>query len=207
MSIDSNIEIIKEEIVVFLFDKGAIKVGNFTLSSGLHSTFYLDLRILQSFPVFFRKAIQLLKILVLSQFGQEGFDMICSIPTSGTIFGSALAYELFKPHSYLRKDPKSYGTGKRMEGVIDPDAKMIFVDDVVTTGRSIIEAIDSISNYKICGVFVVVNRCQGADQIFKDMGIKLYSAISISEIVDILRKKEKITNKEFQTIIDEIKKN
>lgn len=189
---------------MFLFDKGAIKVGDFTLSSGLRSTFYLDLRILQSYPVFFRKSISLLKMLVLSHIGYDGFDIICSIPTSGTIFGSALAYELFKPHSYLRKDSKSYGTKRKLEGVIDSKSNMIFVDDVVTTGQSIINGVNSITESKICGVFVVVNRGQGADKQFKKMGIKLYSAITISEIFNILHKKKKISNKEVQSFFDEL---
>lgn len=204
---NSDIQIIKEDLVTFLFNKGAFKVGDFTLSSGLHSTFYLDLRILQSYPVFFRRAIFLLKMQVLTNIGYDGFDVICSIPTSGTIFGSALAYELFKPHSYLRKDSKSYGTKKRLEGVIEPKAKMIFVDDVVTTGQSVIDGINSISDSEICGVFVVVNRGQGANQSFKKMGIDLHSAISISEIVNILLKKEKISTKEFQSILNEIVEN
>lgn len=194
----------KEDLVMFLFDKGAIKVGDFTLSSGLRSTFYLDLRILQSYPVFFRKSISLLKMLVLSHIGYDGFDIICSIPTSGTIFGSALAYELFKPHSYLRKDSKSYGTKRKLEGVIDSKSNMIFVDDVVTTGQSIINGVNSITESKICGVFVVVNRGQGADKQFKKMGIKLYSAITISEIFNILYKKKKISNKEVQSFFDEL---
>lgn len=204
MSINGNIEVLKEDLVTFLFDKGAIKVGDFTLSSGLHSTFYLDLRILQSYPVFFRKSISLLKMLVLSHIGYDGFDIICSIPTSGTIFGSALAYELFKPHSYLRKDSKSYGTKRKLEGVIDSKSNMIFVDDVVTTGQSIINGVNSITESKICGVFVVVNRGQGADKQFKKMGIKLYSAITISEIFNILHKKKKISNKEVQSFFDEL---
>lgn len=194
----------KEDLVMFLFDKGAIKVGDFTLSSGLRSTFYLDLRILQSYPVFFRKSISLLKMLVLSHIGYDGFDIICSIPTSGTIFGSALAYELFKPHSYLRKDSKSYGTKRKLEGVIDSKSNMIFVDDVVTTGQSIINGVNSITESKICGVFVVVNRGQGADKQFKKMGIKLYSAVTISEIFNILHKKKKISNKEVQSFFDEL---
>jgi orotate phosphoribosyltransferase len=207
MSMESNIENIKEEIITFLFDNGAIKVGNFTLSSGLHSTFYLDLRILQSYPIFFRKTIYLLKMLVLSHIGYDGFDIICSIPTSGTIFGTALAYELFKPHSYLRKDSKSYGTKKRLEGAIDSKSKIIFVDDVVTTGQSVINGINTITDSKICGVYVVVNRGQGADKSFKEMGIELHSAISISEIFNILHKKEKISNNEFRSILDELTKN
>ncbi|HET8792486.1 MAG: orotate phosphoribosyltransferase [Candidatus Nitrosocosmicus sp.] len=204
MSINGNIEVLKEDLVMFLFDKGAIKVGDFTLSSGLRSTFYLDLRILQSYPVFFRKSISLLKMLVLSHIGYDGFDIICSIPTSGTIFGSALAYELFKPHSYLRKDSKSYGTKRKLEGVIDSKSNMIFVDDVVTTGQSIINGVNSITESKICGVFVVVNRGQGADKQFKKMGIKLYSAVTISEIFNILHKKKKISNKEVQSFFDEL---
>jgi hypothetical protein len=55
---DSDIQVIlRKEIVTFLFDVNAIKLGNFTLSSGNHSNFYIDLRVLQSYPLFFRKTI------------------------------------------------------------------------------------------------------------------------------------------------------
>jgi orotate phosphoribosyltransferase len=91
-----------------------------------------------------------------------------------------------------------------LEGVIDSKSNMIFVDDVVTTGQSIINGVNSITESKICGVFVVVNRGQGADKQFKKMGIKLYSAVTISEIFNILHKKKKISNKEVQSFFDEL---
>lgn len=204
MNVSQESGIVKEELVNFLFDNGAIKVGNFKLSSGLNSSYYLDLRILQSYPLFFRKTISLLKSLIQSQIGHDGFDVVCSIPTSGTIFGSALSYEIFKPHSYLRKDFKSYGTQKRLEGVVKSGSRVIFIDDVITTGQSLLTGIESIENSEICGVFVVVNRGQGSDKVFADRGIKLYSAIKISEIVTILLKSERISINEFQRITNEL---
>ena len=49
------------DLILFLYDKGAIKIGNFTLSSGIKSKFYLDMRILQSYPKYFRVSILLMK--------------------------------------------------------------------------------------------------------------------------------------------------
>lgn len=204
MSKNENCEFMKEEVVTFLFDNGAIKIGKFTLSSGRSSSFYLDLRILQSYPIYFRKTIHLLKLLILSHLSYNEFEIICSIPTSGTIFGSALSYELFKPHSYLRKDSKTYGTQKRLEGIVPSNSKMIFIDDVVTTGKSIIEGTNTVNIEHIEGVFVIVNRSQGSDKIFSDKGIKLYSIVSMTEIVRILLRKERITHLEYQAILDEL---
>ena len=163
----------EEDLILFLFDRNAIKIGDFTLSSGRKSHFYLDLRILQSYPLYFRKTISLLKDLIYSQIGFENFDYICSVPTSGTIFGSALSYELFKPHIYVRKDLKSYGTQKKIEGALEPNSKILFVDDVITTGQSYYQGIESLPNHSvISGVVVLVDRHQGSQDLFNHFGIK-----------------------------------
>ena len=68
----------------------------------------------------------------------NNFNYICSIPTSGTIFGSSrLAYELFKPHIYVRKSVKDYGMQKTFEGDLQVNSKVLFIDDVMTTGNSL----------------------------------------------------------------------
>jgi orotate phosphoribosyltransferase len=196
---------LEEDIVLFLFDRNAIKVGNFTLSSGKKSHFYLDLRILQSYPVYFRKAISLLTYLIHSQIGSGKFDCICSVPTSGTVFGSALSYELFKPHIYIRKDLKSYGMQKKIEGEFNPNSKILFVDDVITTGHSIISGIESLVNHSnIIGVVVLVDRQQGSKGIHDRFAIKLKSAIPIHHIIKILNDKDKINKNVYEEIKKEI---
>jgi orotate phosphoribosyltransferase len=195
----------EEDLILFLFDRNAIKIGDFTLSSGRKSHFYLDLRILQSYPLYFRKTISLLKDLIYSQIGFESFDYICSVPTSGTIFGSALSYELFKPHIYVRKDLKSYGTQKKIEGALEPNSKILFVDDVITTGQSIISGIESLPNHAVLGeVVVLVDRHQGSQDLFNQFGLKIKSVIPIFRIIKILNDNARIDKNEYFKIKEEI---
>ena len=191
--------------MLFLFDKNAIKIGNFTLSSGRKSRFYLDLRILQSYPLYFRKTIFLLKTLIHSQIGLESFDYLCSVPTSGTVFGSALSYELFKPHIYVRKDLKNYGTQKKIEGALEPNSKILFVDDVITTGQSILTALESLSNNSVVsGVVVLIDRQQGSQNLFDQFTLKIKSAITIHRIIDILNDNARINKNEYDRIKEEL---
>ena len=196
---------LEEDLILFLFDKNAIKIGNFTLSSGRKSRFYLDLRILQSYPLYFRKTISLLKTLIHSQIGLESFDYLCSVPTSGTVFGSALSYELFKPHIYVRKDLKNYGTQKKIEGALEPNSKILFVDDVITTGQSILTAVESLSNNSVVsGVVVLVDRQQGSRNLFDEFTLKIRSAITILRIIDILNDNARINKNEYDRIKEEL---
>jgi len=196
---------LEEDLILFLFDKNDIKIGNFTLSSGRKSRFYLDLRILQSYPLYFRKTISLLKTLIHSQIGLESFDYLCSVPTSGTVFGSALSYELFKPHIYVRKDLKNYGTQKKIEGALEPNSKILFVDDVITTGQSILTAVESLSNNSVVsGVVVLIDRQQGSQNLFDQFTLKIKSAITIHRIIDILNDNARINKNEYDRIKEEL---
>jgi orotate phosphoribosyltransferase len=196
---------LRDEIVTFLYDVNAIKLGNFTLSSGRNSSFYIDLRVLQSYPLYFRKTISLLKMLILSRIGLDEFDYICSIPTSGTIFGSSLSYELFKPHIYVRKDPKGHGTQKKIEGNLIPGSRVLFVEDVVTTGNSLLSAVESVAEYTTNNrAVVIIDREQGAVEKFKQYNILVDSAISILQAIEILRDNKRISYDDYSTIKKEM---
>lgn len=196
---------LRDEIVTFLYDVNAIKLGNFTLSSGRNSSFYIDLRVLQSYPLYFRKTISLLKMLILSRIGLDEFDYICSIPTSGTIFGSSLSYELFKPHIYVRKDTKGYGTQKKIEGNLIPGSRLLFIEDVVTTGNSLLSAVESVAEYTTNNrAVVIIDREQGAVEKFKQYNILVDSAISILQAIEILRDNKRISYEDYSTIKKEM---
>ncbi|MDQ3853807.1 MAG: orotate phosphoribosyltransferase, partial [Thermoproteota archaeon] len=119
----------------FLLKSNSLRFGVFTLASGKQSAYYIDLRVLPSFPGYFRLGISALKDLVAEKVGR--FDTFASVPTSGLVFGSALAYEMNKPFIYVRKEPKAYGINKMIEGFLEPGSKIIIVDDVATTGTSL----------------------------------------------------------------------
>jgi orotate phosphoribosyltransferase len=203
---ENNNKSLLNDLILFLHTKEAIKIGNFILSSGKKSKFYLDLRILQSYPIYFRISIFLLKKYIIHNIGMNNFEYICSIPTSGTIFGSSLAYDLFKPHIYVRKNMKNYGTQKAFEGDLISNSKIVFVDDVMTTGNSLASSIELLKDQSIINdVIVFVDREQGSD-ILKRYKLKIHKIISISEIFDILYQNNRINAKYYYDLKNEIEK-
>ena len=190
------------EIASFLLKSNALQFGVFKLASGNETSYYIDLRILPSFPKHFRLAIGALKDKLTNDIGLD-FDSLGSVPTSGLIFGSALAYEVLKPLVYVRKDSKSHGTSKMVEGYLKPGAKVILVDDVVTTGTSVSNAIRVIraNGGVVKDVVAIVSRLEGAEEKLKKMNIKLTAVTTINDIVNILHKKALIDENTLECVI------
>jgi orotate phosphoribosyltransferase len=170
----------------FLLKSNSLRFGVFTLASGKQSAYYIDLRVLPSSPGYFRLGISALKDIVAEKVGR--FDTFASVPTSGLVFGSALAYEMSKPFIYVRKDPKAYGTNKMIEGFLEPGSKVIVVDDVATTGTSISSAVEIIraNGGVVEDVVALVDRHEGAEDKLKKMDIKLSAVVGINDIVNAL---------------------
>jgi orotate phosphoribosyltransferase len=190
------------EIASFLLKSNALKFGVFKLASGNETSYYIDLRILPSFPKHFRLTIGALKDKLTNDIGLD-FDSIGSVPTSGLIFGSALAYEVLKPLIYVRKDSKSHGTSKMVEGYLKPGAKVILVDDVITTGMSVSDAVGVIraNGGVVENVLAIVSRLEGAQEKLKKMNIKLTAVTTINDIVSILHKKALIDDNTLECVI------
>jgi orotate phosphoribosyltransferase len=175
------------EFASFLLKSNSLRFGVFTLASGKESSYYVDLRVLPSFPAYFRLAIKALKDLA-TNIGE--FDTLASVPTSGLVFGSALAYEMGKPLIYSRRESKGHGTGKTIEGFLRSGSRVLVVDDVATTGTSISSAVEAVrANGAIVeDVVALVNRHEGADDKLKNIGVKLHAVAGIKDIVDALYK-------------------
>jgi len=193
-----------KEFAIFLHESGAIKFGNFKLSSGKDSAYYIDLRLVPSFPHQFRKMIKSVQNLISEKIGLDSFDYIASVPTSGLVIASALAMETAKPLIYIRQKPKDYGTGSLIEGKIPEGSRVILVDDVGTTGHSLLNAIKSLKDAKIIvdSAFVIVNRLEGARENLEAEKVKLYEITDILGISNILHSEGILDDQ----IIDRIKK-
>ena len=191
-----------KEFAIFLHEKGAIKFGNFKLSSGKESPYYIDLRLVPSFPHQFRKMIKNLQNLISEKIGLDNFDCIASVPTSGLVIASALAIETVKPLVYIRQKPKDYGTGSLLEGKIPERSRILLVDDVGTTGLSLLNAIKVLKDAKmiVTDAFVIVNRFEGARELLANENVRLYEITDIITISSTLHDAKLLDSQTFQRI-------
>jgi len=193
-----------KEFATFLHQNGIIKFGDFTLASGKKSSYYVDLRLVPSYPHEFRKMVKYLENDIAQNIGLDEFDSIVSVPTGGLVIASALAMETVKPLIYVRSKPKDYGTSKSVEGKIHDGMKVLMIDDVATTGGSVVNAIKSLkeSNISVKDAYVIVDRMEGAGNAFSELGVKIHSILNILEITESLYEKNLID----QSVLEKVKK-
>jgi len=193
-----------KEFAIFLYKNNIIRFGNFTLASGKNSSYYVDLRLIPSYPHQFRKMIKNLQNLIVEKTGLDDFDCLASVPTGGLVVTSALAIEIVKPLIYVRSKPKEHGTAKSIEGKISAGMNVVMVDDVMTTGTSVLNGIKQLKaeGLSISNVCVIINRLEGADKILNSVGVTLHQLTDILEITEILFQEKLIG----EDILEKIKK-
>ncbi len=195
-----------KEFAMFLHQNKIIKFGDFTLASGKKSSYYVDLRLVPSFPHEFRTMIKFLQNDITERIGLDNFDSIVSVPTGGLVIASALAIETIKPLIYVRSKPKDYGTSKSVEGKIQEGMKVLMIDDVATTGGSVLNAIKSLKEAKINvkDAYVIVNRMEGADKALKEQGVNLHSISNVIQITQALYDQNLVDDKVLQKVKNQI---
>ena len=197
-----------KEFATFLHQKGIIKFGDFTLASGKHSSYYVDLRLVPSYPHEFRMMVKYLENQITEDIGLENFESIVSVPTGGLVIASALAIETVKPLIYVRSKPKDYGTSKSVEGKIHDGMKVVMIDDVATTGGSVVNAIKSLTdvNVPVKDAYVIVDRMEGATEAFEELGVKMHAILNILQIAEILYEQKMIDVKILDKVKNQISK-
>ncbi|ADM28202.1 orotate phosphoribosyltransferase [Ignisphaera aggregans DSM 17230] len=189
-------------LAIELYRKGMVKIGQFKLSSGLESPFYIDLRRLYSYPELMENIINM----ALNTINLDEYDGITGIATSGLVLASFIACRTKKPLSYVRLERKEYGTKSLVEGDV-VSKKILIVDDVATTGSSIEYAYLAVKEQggNPIGVFVVIDREQGARERLGRYGLRFYSLLTARELFDILRNEGYIDEEKYNEIIEYLK--
>ena len=127
--------------------------------------------------------------LISEKIGFDNFDCIASVPTSGLVIASALAIEIVKPLIYIRQKPKEYGTENVIEGKIAKGTTALLVDDVATTGLSLLNAVKALRNagVVVTDAFTIINRFEGARELLAKENVRLYEITNITELTSILK--------------------
>lgn len=194
------------ELGPMLVKTKALQFGDFILSSGKSSPYYIDLRVIPSYPDVFDKVI-FSYINALENLGALSDLTISGIPTSGLTYASVISYNLKKPLIYVREKNKSYGTGKMIEGVLKSGSNVVVIDDLITTGGSLITTIDTVrqAGGKVDNVVVLIDRLQGGKKRLADKGVTLNVIMNINELADSIYNLKIINLKQYENIKSQAK--
>ena len=170
----------KIEIIKILKNCEAIKFGNFILTSGTSSNYYIDIKKASTDPNVLKKITR-----EISKFSKN-YDLIAGMELGAIPLIVALSLETGIPYVIIRKTKKAHGTSKQIEGSNVKDKKILIIEDVTTSGGSVIEAIKILKKQKaiLDKVIVIVDRESGAKKKIEDLNIEFIPLLSISEIIN-----------------------
>lgn len=136
------------KVAEYLLQINAIKLKPnepFTWASGWKSPIYCDNRVSLSYPEARNFIKSALGQLIKSQF--PTVEAIIGVATAGIAPGALVADELNLPFGYVRSEAKKHGMGKQIEGDIAPNTKVVVIEDLVSTGKSSLQVVETLKNY------------------------------------------------------------
>ncbi|UCE37816.1 MAG: orotate phosphoribosyltransferase [Thermoplasmata archaeon] len=158
---------------------GAFKTGEFTLTSGKKSNFYVDIKQASTVPEILREIAQCMAGKLTDEKKIAGMEL-GAVPLA-----VALSLETNLPYLIIRKRERKHGTGKLVEGNLKSGDKVILVEDVTTTGSSLLKAAEIIKQEGgiVDRALVVVDREEGAFELLKENGLELVPLVRVSEMM------------------------
>ena len=169
----------KQQLIELLKECGAIQFGRFVLTSGAVSDYYIDIKKASTNPKVLKKITEMMAEYV------EGYDVIAGMELGAVPLAVSLSLETNIPYVIVRKEKREHGTGKKIEGGDVKNKKVLVVEDVTTSGGSVIKAVKTLRENQalVDKVLVVVDRESGAEEKLLNIDIRLIPLISVRDIL------------------------
>jgi len=187
------------DLILQLYDIGCIIFGDHVQASGAVFPYYIDLRIIITNPQIFHQ--------ILSAYSEIletlEFDRIAGIPYGSLPTATGLSLRLHHPMIYPRKEVKAHGTQRVIEGYYQPGEKVVVVDDILISGKSVMQGAQKlqVSGLKVEDIVVFIDHEKGVKDRLAENGYRGHAVLTISEIAETLRQAGRIEEAQFQLLL------
>jgi len=191
-----------KQVGILLIKNSAIKFGDYILASGKKSPYYIDLRQTISSPITMDWIGNALTRIVIKEIGKDKIDKILGVPTAGVPFATVVSQKLAIPLIYYRQARKEHGVRKKIEGILDRNDRVLIIDDLITTGESVIESAEVVRDQGgvVNELVVLLDREQGGKERLRSSRIEPHVLFKISDAMEWLHTVGLIEDKIFDTV-------
>ena len=204
-------EELSKQIADHLLQIEAVKVKMdppFTWTSGIKSPVYCDNRRLISYPEHRRAVVEAWKLLLHSKVEAEEMEMpdvIGGTATAAIPWAAFLAYDLDLPMVYIRPEPKEHGAGKQIEGDLQPNQKVLIVEDLISTGGSSVKAAAAVrgeGQCRVTDIFSIVSwELEKARVCFEEANLRLSNLTGFTALIGLSEEKGMITSEQRDMVL------
>ena len=193
-----------KEIAKDLLKIKAVKLSPnkpFTWASGIKSPIYCDNRLTISYPEIRKQIAQGLAAQIKAEF--PDVEVIGGVATAGIPHAAWVADELGLPLIYVRSKPKDHGRGKQIEGVLPAHAKTVLIDDLLSTGGSVLKAVQAAQNEgaDVIGVGAIFSyQLPAVSANFKQVGLSFTTLTNYSELLEAATEENYIAADQLETL-------
>ncbi|MEF9623987.1 orotate phosphoribosyltransferase [Streptococcus dysgalactiae] len=166
----------------------------FTWASGIKSPIYTDNRITLSYPET-RNLIENGFVDTIKAHFPE-VEVIAGTATAGIPHGAIIADKMSLPFAYIRSKPKDHGAGNQIEGRVLKGQKMVIIEDLISTGGSVLDAAAAAKREgaDVLGVVAIFTyELPKASQNFEEVGVQLLTLSTYSDLIQVAKEKGYIT--------------
>jgi orotate phosphoribosyltransferase len=184
----------------------ALKFGDYTLSSGKKSPYYVDLRQAISDPMTMDLIANSLARIIDNEIGRNTFDKILGVPTAGVPFTTIVCQKLALPMLYYRKERKEHGVRKKIEGKMQQYDRVLMIDDLITTGQSVVQAAEAVraQGGLVRELVVLLDREQGGREYILANDIRPHVLFNVSDSFKWLNEVGLLSDDDYNAIMDYI---
>ncbi len=173
----------------------------FTWASGWLSPIYCDNRKILSYPAIRENVCEWMADIIRKQY--PDVEVIAGVATGAIAHGYLVAHILGKPFCYIRPKPKDHGTGSQIEGILNPGAKVVIIEDLISTGMSSLAANNALvkAGADVLGMIAIFSyNFLHARKAFEDANVELTTLSNYDTLIEVAHEVGYVKDSEIEVL-------